>query len=277
MRNASTSAFSRPDPGEACRGADTGDDVDVDSHSHPAGELARQLLRSSGHDVVVPEVGLRERVRQIKVLIDGRLELGLRSTFTRYGLRRDLEVPITSPIAKIPISVRPLEASDLSALLSEDDEVLERHERLQIAWRRDFYKKAPEGCWVAVDERTGTPCYMQWLFGASENPLIRTFGGFPRLEPDEALLENAYTPVAHRGLGIMSAAMAQIAERAADIGARHVLTFVGDDNIGSLKGCQRAGFHPDLWNTRVRRLFGTINSDTFEILPADDPRRAIQF
>jgi RimJ/RimL family protein N-acetyltransferase len=242
----------------------------------PAAELPGQLPRTSAHDVVMHEGSRSARLREIKLLIDGRLRLGLRATFTRYGLRRDLAVPITNPNAKVPISVRPLEPSDLPILLSENNH-LEPQERVQIAWRKDFYKKAPEGCWVAVDERSGTPCYMQWLFGASENPLIRTFGGFPRLEPDEALLENAYTPVACRGLGIMSAAMALIAERAAEIGARKVLTFVGDDNIGSLKGCQRAGFHPDLLNKRVRLLYGTINSDTFETLPADDPRRTLQF
>jgi hypothetical protein len=212
----------------------------------------------------------------IKLLIDGRLELGSRSTFTRYGLRRDLTVAITNPSAKIPISVRPLADSDLPILLP-DNQYLEHDERVQIAWRRSFYKKVPEGCYVAVDERSGTPCYMQWLLGSSRNPLIRKLGGFPDLEPDEALLENAFTPVAHRGLGIMSAAMALIAERAADIGARHVLTFVGDNNIASLRGCQRAAFYPHLLNKRVRLFYGMINSNTFEKLPADDPRRTMRF
>jgi len=212
------------------------------------------------------------RLNEIKLLIEGRLRLGLRSEFTRYGLRRDLAVPFTIPGARIPISVRPLERSDFPVLLPENQHALEPLERIQIAWRRDFYKKVPEGCWVAIDERSGTPCYMQWLLSSTKN-----LSGFPDLEPDEALLENAYTPVAYRGLGIMSAAMALIAERAADIGARNVLTFVGDDNIGSLKGCQRAGFHPHLLNKRVRLLYGTINSNTFTILTPDDPRRTMQF
>jgi hypothetical protein len=30
-------------------------------------------------------------------------------------------------------------------------------------------------------------------------------------------------------------------------------------------------------NRRVRLLFGTINSNEFEELPADDPRRTMQF
>nr|CAD6619098.1 N-acetyltransferase [Rhizobium sp. Khangiran2] len=85
-----------------------------------------------------------------------------------------------------------------------------------------------------------------------------TLGGFPRLDEDTALLENAYTPPSHRGLGIMSAAMALIAERAASFGARYVLTFVGTDNVASLKGCQRAGFEVHLIQRRLRMGYGLI-------------------
>jgi hypothetical protein len=42
----------------------------------------------------------------------------------------------------------------------------------------------------------------------------------------------------------MSAGMSMIAEKATDLGARYVVTFVGTDNIASLKGCERAGFLP---------------------------------
>ena len=48
--------------------------------------------------------------------------------------------------------------------------------------------------WVAVGDRDGSPCYVQWLIGPGENAL-RTFS---TLAPGEALLENAYTPVSHR-------------------------------------------------------------------------------
>jgi hypothetical protein len=47
----------------------------------------------------------------------------------------------------------------------------------------------------------------------------------------------------------MAAAMASIAERGTDLGARWVLTFVGTENTPSLKGCARAGF-----STYTRRL-----------------------
>ncbi len=74
---------------------------------------------------------------------------------------------------------------------------------------------------------------------------------YPRLAPYEALLEGAYTPEAYRGQGIIASAMALIAERAGDFGARWVVTFVDETNVASLKGCARAGFVPYL-RRRVR-------------------------
>ena len=71
--------------------------------------------------------------------------------------------------------------------------------------------------------------------------------------------------------------MALIAERGGDIGAREVITFVNLENIPSLKGCQRAGFHPDLLHHRTRLAFGLITRDHFERLPASDPRRIEKF
>jgi RimJ/RimL family protein N-acetyltransferase len=194
----------------------------------------------------------------------------------RYGLARDLDLAFTKPSAKIPIAIRPMIADDVLLLLPLDGSE-DHHEKLEIAWRRAFAEKRPHGCFVAIDLRSETPCYMQWLFGARDNDVVRQMRGFPVLEPHEALLENAYTPPRHRGLGIMSAAMALIAERAADVGARHVLTFVDEHNIASLKGCQRAGFYPDILHHRVQRAFGLFRTDEFEKLADADPRRNLRF
>ena len=143
--------------------------------------------------------------------------------------------------------------------------------------RRNFLAKGAHNGFVAIDQRNGAPCYVQWLFGARDNAFVSQLKGFPVLAPHQALLENAYTPPAYRGFGIMSAAMALIAERAADIGARHVLTFVGLDNIASLKGCQRAGFNPLILHRATRLGFGMIRRDRFEELPQGDPRRTAKF
>ena len=118
-------------------------------------------------------------------------------------------------------------------------------------------------CYVAVTQ-AGAPCYMQWLISSEYNDSIlsRFNHVFPLLAPDEALLENAFTPEAYRGLGIMSFAMAHIAKKAESLNARWVITFVEKDNVPSLKGCKKAGFVPyllrdDRWFLFHRRLTWT--------------------
>jgi RimJ/RimL family protein N-acetyltransferase len=206
--------------------------------------------------------------------IRGRLKPTLVARTVRYGLRRDLAAPLEHVNAKIPISSRRMTQSDVDIMLPEDASALPPADQLEVKWRRLFLDKAGiANGFVAVDERDGSPCYMQWLFGRNEADIVADLGGFPRFGPDEALLECAYTPPSHRGLGIMSAAMALFAEHAAEFGARYVHTFVGTENIPSLKGCRRAGFDPHLLHTRRFRLFGVLRDDTFEVMADDDPRR----
>jgi GNAT superfamily N-acetyltransferase len=221
--------------------------------------------------------GRKAKFEQLRIRIAGRLQLGFYSKSMRYGLCRDLGAPFERTSAKIPIEVRAATAADLRSLFSLDDSQNSDHDRLELAWRRAFADKGAKRCFVAVDLRSNTPCYMHWLFNAADNPFLQQFGSFPRLEPHEALMENAYTPPKYRGLGIMSAAMAWIAERDADIGASHVITFVDEHNIASLKGCQRAGFNPHLLHHRAQMGFGLLKRNSFEALSETDPRRTLKF
>lgn len=233
-----------------------------------------------GTKAEIPRIPIQRDVAMdlatIRMKIARRLALGLRTQVDRYGLRRDLTVAAERPQARIPISVRPANAADLAKLLSGAG-VTEPQERQELNARRSFAAKVDGGAYVAIDERNGAPCYVQWLLGPEKNEVIGTIGGFPLLAQGEALLEDAYTPPSHRGLGIMSAAMALIAEQGAALGARHVLTFVGVDNIASLKGCKRAGFYPYLEHRQLNWLFGTIRTDRFEEMPQGDPRRIWAF
>ena len=187
-----------------------------------------------------------------------------------FGLRRDLTIPLETPDAKIPLTIRPLVESDISILLDihtpsiTSEGVEERLMRILL-----LQSKIPT-CYVAVTP-DGRPCYMQWLIGPSENDNVKKFfvDRFPLFAPDEALLEFALTLEAHRGQGIMPCAMAQIAKQAADLGARWVITFVMDDNIPSLKGCKRAGFVPYLTRREQWRLFH--RRMTFTPLPPGTP------
>jgi hypothetical protein len=235
----------------------------------------------SVHITRLPEVefaDLSVRLAQIRARIAGRLQLGLVTRVTRYGLRRDLWQPLEKkPQAKIPIAVHELRPSDATSVLSIDDVRDNAEECLEIARRRAFLEKGIGRCFVAIDKRTDTACYVQWLIAAPDVELIRHSGNFPSLEPGEALLENAYTPVRYRGLGIMSAAMAEIAERGVYLGVRHVLTFVDERNVASLKGCQRAGFNPHMMHRQEMFAFGMLKWNSFAVLAEDDPRRQLVF
>lgn len=199
----------------------------------------------------------------------GRVGQGLYREHLSFGLRRDISVPFPAPTAKLPITVREIRESDVALLFPAADVTPAGHESDDVRWRRHVLGTRLPTCFVAVDETTGQPCYMHWLTAAAYNAQIQALGSFPMLQADEAVLENAYTPARYRGLGIMSAAMALIAERARDLGARYVITFVDQHNIASLKGCRRAGFSAHLIRRQREYAFGLFRTLRFEALPDD--------
>lgn len=165
------------------------------------------------------------------------------------GLRRDLKVPFEKRPAKVAVTVRPLAASEadlFDAGHADGAEAYEQRSRLQLL------QSGLGTCWAAVDE-LGQICYVQWLIASEDNALLAGhFGGsFPALAAQEALLEGAYTFPKFRGLKVMSFAMAEIAERAGDRGARSVMTYVAEANEPSMKACRSAGF--EHWCIRDER------------------------
>jgi GNAT superfamily N-acetyltransferase len=173
-----------------------------------------------------------------------------------YILRRDLAMPLTRRLTpKIPITVRPLAPGDVPMILEE------RPRRLPA-----LSANIPT-CYVAVTD-DGSICYMQWLVGAEHQDRIRPFfkGELRVFHSDTVLLEFAYTFQRFRGLGIMAAAMAQIAERGGELGARWAITYVQSDNVASLKGCSNAGFRP--YMRRYERWRGMRLTERFEALPS---------
>jgi hypothetical protein len=192
------------------------------------------------------------------------------SNSTSFCLRRDLTQSFEAPAAKISITVRPVRDSEAANLFDAGTPGLSAAEIVDRTGRMSLFQTGIPLCYVAIDQN-GTPCYAQWLMSSAENDRIQEYfrGTFPILAPDEALIEGAFTPESHRGLGIMPRAMALIAERATDFGARYVLTFVGEDNVPSLKGCKRAGFAPYMLRKTDWRLLRPRAN--FLPLPEDKP------
>ncbi|PLL10667.1 N-acetyltransferase [Tabrizicola sp. TH137] len=202
-----------------------------------------------------------------------RLKRGPYSYSSRFGLRRTLSVPVDPPRAKIPLSIRPFQPGDEQALFGHRDPVADPADALEIHYRLQHLRANIPTPYVAIDETTGTPCYLQWLMGSEQNDKIQAhLWGFPRLDKDVALLENAYIPPAYRGQRIMSEAMYMVSERARDLNANYALTFVAGDNMPSLKGCKRAGFDIYIFNERSQYAFGLFERHSFSVIPAGDAR-----
>lgn len=212
------------------------------------------------------------RGRQLTALgakIIRRLKQGPYGRRVLIGLRRDTALPFAAPRAKIPISLRPFRPDDMPDLFPETTAAAER-ERADIVWRLQMSGQGAlhSRCFVAVDETTGRRCHIQWLTTAYSDA-IRIAAALPVLQPDEALLENAYTPDAYRGMGIMSAVTARIAECGAAQGSRYVVAFIDHHNTASLRGGQRAGLLPWQIETQRQYGFGLVRRARFAPMPAD--------
>lgn len=199
---------------------------------------------------------------QLRARLRNRLELGLVTRAVHIGLRREIGRGLPIPETQVPLVVRRLEPADVDVLLSVDTSGLPRVEREDVAFRRHLAANAPESCFVAVDTRSGEPCFMAWLVGPGSD-VIRFVEGVPPLQPHQAIVEYAYVPPRHRGLGLMAPCGLMVAEQALAIGATETIAFIGEINIRSLKGARRAGFTPYMRHVRTHLLFGLFQYDRF--------------
>ncbi len=216
----------------------------------------------------------RDAVRMIREGHSRRLvesvKTRLESVTPSLGLARDLNVPFTAPDAKLKVEVRPLRPGEEIDFLALDGPDMTDDAAHTILQQRRLLDSKVGTCWIAVDP-DGRPAYMQCLVQPEHTDRLRGLFGdlYPRLLPGHALLEGAYTPPDFRGKGIMAHAMALIAASAADQDVRSVVTFVGEDNIASLKGCKKAGFWPYTRRLEVYR-FGR-RQVRYEPLPPGTP------
>lgn len=187
---------------------------------------------------------LKQHARLIKTGGFGPLASDLRrwswSDDLALGMKRDLTVAHTSPPARVPLDIVPLD-NDLATCLF-DPSGLDPDSLLDMEGRRRMWEDKIPTAYVAVDD-TGTPCYVQWAIPGSEADLIRDYfgGGFPELAYDELLLEAAWATPAARGKRIMAEAMTRITD-AATVDHQSAITFVGVENEPSIRGCRAAGF-----------------------------------
>jgi GNAT superfamily N-acetyltransferase len=188
---------------------------------------------------------------------------------TALGLRCDLRSDLPDVTAKIPITIR---------ALTDDERELLRPEQSTDS-PEDFYERTIrlrmldaglKTCYGAFGDNESL-LYVQWLIEPTQNDLVHGFfeGSFPRLAPQEVLLEGAYTFPSARGQGVMAAAMAEITAEGRKRGFATAWTFVGEHNTPSLKGCRKAGYAEEVRRVEQWRLFR--HSFSFGPLTASPP------
>jgi L-amino acid N-acyltransferase YncA len=105
----------------------------------------------------------------------------------------------------------------------------------------------------------GELCYIQWLVSRKDGEVVKS--GFqsrlPSLNEDDILVENAFTFRKYRGKGVYPSALTRLAEISRGKGFKRMLVYVKEDNIASLKGCEKAGFRVFERVPEVKLLFST--------------------
>ena len=179
---------------------------------------------------------------EIKFVVNG-ISKRLLSKTQAYGLKRDMRIPFPMPNAQIDIAIR---------LYKEEDDVYFR----SSLHNHGLVEQQIPKCYIATT-LDGEPCFRQWLIGPEQQTAIKEFWGpaFPDLKYDEMLLEDGFTVPHLRGKGIMPASITRIIEAEGRKDITSVITFVGVDNIASLKGIHRSGFLPYTLRTEKWFLF----------------------
>ena len=137
--------------------------------------MAGSLVRRGRLDVLWKEVSRRLRSRELV-----------------FGLRKEVSLPVE--LSEAPaFSARPVRPDDVEKTLSLDEPNLTLTELKERMRRRLLIQHRVPKCYVVVDE-DDEPIYLQWVICPADNDRIQEYfgGGFPRLEDDEMMIENAY-------------------------------------------------------------------------------------
>lgn len=210
---------------------------------------------------VLRVTGMRHTAAAIRRRMwDTQIHLGLRCELAELG---------SAPAAQVAVEM--LER-DVAAFRGFHTELARASgsDAHEVLWRISFCQAGVESLYVA--ELDGQPVYCQWLVRPGQQAVIDRHAPdtFSPLHPGEVLLEGAYTFTAFRGKRAMAAGMAQLLQIARTGGSTVAITYVGADNVPSLKGCARVGFgldHQRITSVRLGRR-------RTESRPPDDRARA---
>jgi hypothetical protein len=174
-------------------------------------------------------------------------------TKTFLGLRCNLKRLKRVRKARVAVTMEP---TSTSLFRGFDQELAQSRgpSYVELLLRKDLCDSGVQELYVAHSDRK--PAYAQWLIRAEDQDRLHHHapGRYDRLEPDEVLLEGAFTFADFRRMGVMADGMMQLLRIAAAEGATSAITYVAIDNLPSLRGCANVGFELDHVRVSVRRL-----------------------
>jgi hypothetical protein len=181
--------------------------------------------------------------------------------FHRYafwGLQKNLQTNNAPVPCEVKYSLQLASEKDMQEML--EMAVSEgRDSAYELIGRKLFYDSGFRDCYVARSVDTNELCFVQWMI-SQENcqGLDRGFRNMlPKLERQDLWMENSYTFKKYRGKKVYPSVLVDLAEIARNKGFKRILTYVREDNIASVKGCERAGFQAFERVTEVKLLFST--------------------
>jgi hypothetical protein len=120
----------------------------------------------------------------------------------------------------------------------------------ELIGRKWYYDSGFRDCYIARTSDTGEPCFIQFMVSLPQYNLIDpSFAHrLPPIRDDELWLENSYTFRRFRGKRVMSSVLIDLGDIARQQGFRRMITYIREDNVPSIKGCERAGY----------RVFGQV-------------------
>jgi hypothetical protein len=179
-----------------------------------------------------------------------------------FGLRCDLaKVPEVRP-AKLPTRMEPMAPSSGFIGFEEELSRVKGRAYIDVLVRAKACKEGINTLFVAHQE--GAPTYAQWLVTPADQVALHRFepNRYPQLGQNEVLLEWAYTFVRFRRLGLMNEGMHQLLAKARSDGYASAVTYVGAENVASLRGCANVGFVLDHVRRNSRRWGRAVTSVT---------------
>jgi hypothetical protein len=218
----------------------------LEPHGNEASRLPWKAVRSLDPIQFVRRAGLPVTVAT------GREQLLSRRLY--LGLRCDLSALPEVPPARQPIEMVAQDAPSFTGF-ADELRVAEGADYVQALLRTWMCRSDVRTLYVARSD-AGEPMYAQWLVRRSDEWRMKSHmpGVHDALAPGEVLLEGAYTFHAFRGIGAMADGMGQLLRIARDEGHRAAITYVGAENVPSLRGCARVGFVLDHARRNERRL-----------------------